>query len=173
MTNSLTGSSRWASRRRRDRSPADLKRHEQPIHNIYKWVRAGATWVLFTVLAGLLPLWIRVLGVYLHIFPDIGWGQILKDGMLLYFSIAIVVAITTDYHLLGKKYPKYTHIYMMELFPAILWIGSVIIYFLVWTSRLDETAYTTALNTEIIILILSCIYAFIHKAIQITSVENS
>jgi len=137
-----------------------------------RWLRAGSTWVLWTVLAGLLPLWIRVIGVYLHVFPDIGWIQILKDGMLLYFSIAIVVAITTDYHLLGEHYSKYAHIYMMELFPAILWIGSVIIYFLIWTSPLDAVGYKSALHIEIAITISSCIYALVHKAIQITRSER-
>lgn len=140
---------------------------------VFRWVRAGTTWVLFTVLAGLLPLWIRVLGVYLHIFSDIGWEQVLKDGMLIYFSIAIVAAITTDYHLIGKRYPKYAHIYMMELFPAILWVGSIIVYFLVWKAQLDQTGFKTALRVEILILIFSCIYALIHKAIQITRAEEN
>jgi hypothetical protein len=138
-----------------------------------RWLRAGTTWVLWTVLAGLLPLWIRVIGVHVHVFPDMGWTQVLKDGMLLYFSIAIVAAITTDYHLLGEHYPKYAHIYMMELFPTILWIGSVIIYFLIWSSQLDEVGYKSALYIEISILISSCIYALIHKAIQITRTERS
>jgi hypothetical protein len=163
------------SRYRGGREPSDRVTHMQvsdPIMAAVRWVRAGGTWVLWTVLAGLLPLWIRVLGVYLHVFADIGWKQVLKEGMLLYFSIAIVVAITTDYHLMGEKYPKYAHIYMMELFPTILWIGSVVIYFLIWTSQLDEITYATSLNVEIGILILSCVYALIHKAIQITRAET-
>ena len=139
-----------------------------------KWLRAGLTWVLATAFAGLIPLWIRLVGVSLGVFPGVGWEQILKDGMLLYFSIAIVAAITIDYFLIGDvNYPKYTKIYMMGVFPVVLWFGSIVIYFLTFQANLDASSFRTALNVELVIAILSCIYALVHKATQITRAERT
>ncbi|HEV2302390.1 MAG TPA: hypothetical protein VGR91_12550, partial [Stellaceae bacterium] len=91
---------------------------------LIRWIRAGLTWALFTALVGLMPLWIRLIGVFLGIFPEVGWAQILRDGMLLYFSIAIVAAVSADYYLVEDvKYSKYVRVYMIVIFPAILWFG--------------------------------------------------
>lgn len=140
-----------------------------------RWLRAGLTWTMLTVLAGLLPLWIRLGGNYFHssLPPlEITTNEILQDGMLLFFSMAVVASITVDYYLSEQQFSKYTHVYAMLIFPAILFIGVLVTYFLVLTSLGGNASDDpSALHVEILILTSSCVYAFIHKASQITRAE--
>src|SRR5205823_1095717 len=96
--------------------------------------------------------------------------DILKDGMLLFFSIALVASITVDYHLSESKYPKYTNFYMMVLFPFVLWVGAVATYFIL-AKRGVTADNTAALRLEILITAASCVYAAVHKAVRITQAE--
>jgi hypothetical protein len=139
----------------------------------FQLFRAGGTWVVLAVVFGLLPLWIRLIHAALDPSFDVDWRSVLKDGMLLYFSIAIVSAVTADYYLADQKYPKYSHIYMMVIFPPVLYIGSIIILFLTSSSMLEGDAYIRTLVTEASIVGFACVYALIHKALHITEAEEA
>jgi hypothetical protein len=55
------------------------------MHRLLRFLRAGGTWVVVAVLFGLLPLWFRVGHALLVSNAEVGWKDILMDGMLLYF----------------------------------------------------------------------------------------
>jgi hypothetical protein len=60
---------------------------------------------------------------------------------------------------------------MMEFFPLLLLVGSLIVYFSILL-KWNEIDYKTALYLEFWILIASCVYAFVQKAIQMTKPEG-
>lgn len=82
---------------------------------VWRFCRAGASWVIAATVFGLLPLWVRIGRSLLFPSVEVGWEAVLKDGLLLYFSMAIISAVTADYYLVDRRpYPKYSHFYMIS-----------------------------------------------------------
>jgi hypothetical protein len=137
-----------------------------------RFLRAGGTWVVVALLFGLLPLWFHI--AHANIFPNIkvGWeGDVLRDGILVYFSMAIVSAVRADYYLVDDPYPKYYNFYMMFLFPIILYLACIFILFGTNIANLQGNDYLQMINTQEYIVFGSCVYALLHKGRHIRGVE--
>jgi hypothetical protein len=141
---------------------------------VLRFLRAGGSWVLVGVLFGLLPLWFHI--AHAIMFPEVkvGWdeGDVLRDGILIYFSMAIVSAVAADYYLVDEPYPKYYHFYMMFIFPLLLYITSIFLLLASNMSSLTGDHYALMIKTEVHILVGSCVYALVHKGRHILGVET-
>ena len=102
-----------------------------------------------------------------------GWEAVLKDGLLLYFSMAIISAVTADYYLVDRhRYPKYFHFYMMFLFPIMLYIICLFMIFLMPQGSMDASTFQRFFHTEIFIIAGACLYALFHKGRHIVGIED-
>jgi hypothetical protein len=136
---------------------------------IWAWgtLLTGGTWLLLPVLFGLLPLWIRIITARYDSPPEVDWNAIMKDGMLLYFDMALVSTVTADYFLSERRYRRYPELYQMIIFPTILYVISIILLLKVSGIELNKIGSETTAFTlwaQVVMTILSCLYAFGNKA---------
>ena len=140
---------------------------------VWRFCRAGASWVIAATVFGLLPLWFRIGRALLFPSVEVGWEAVLKDGLLLYFSMAIISAVTADYYLVDRHpYPKYSHFYMMVIFPLILYITCLFMIFLMPQGNMDAETFHRFFETEIFIIAGACVYALFHKGRHIVGIED-
>jgi hypothetical protein len=139
----------------------------------WRFCRAGASWVIAATLFGLLPLWFRLGRAALFPGAEVDWEVVLKDGLLLYFSMAIISAVTADYYLVERRrYSKYHLFYMMFLFPVILYVSCVYMIFLIPQGSMDTKTLNKFFDTEMTIIVCACLFALVHKGRHIVGIED-
>jgi len=130
------------------------------------FVKAGLKWAAATIAFGLLPLWLRAFGLALRPGSGFDVEGVLKEGMLVFFSMAIVSAITVDYFLSSYRYSRFVEIYTVVLFPSLVYIFTLAAYFSSTLYGADVVAQNRYMAFEILMAIVSSIYACFHKMAQ-------
>jgi hypothetical protein len=128
--------------------------------------------VIAATFFGLLPLWFRIGRAILLPSAEVGWEAVLKDGLFLYFSMAIISAVTADYYLVDHPYPKYLHFYMMFMFPLILYVSCLFMIFLMPRDAMDGETYRRFFGAQVLVIVGACAYALFHKGRHILGIEE-
>lgn len=133
----------------------------------------GFLWTLFTLIFGLLQLWIVLANDFVITSYNLDLNKIIMDGTLLFFTSAVVSAICTDYYL-GRKCElnKIAAAFMYFIYPALVLI------FCIWLFSLNFSSYKSDVNVESIkniqmaIIFMTVLYAITTKAIMFFQEDN-
>jgi hypothetical protein len=118
-------------------------------------------WCLFTLLFGLLQIWI-ILGWYLLSklqLEETIFEQIIMGGALLFFSVAIVSSLTVDHYLSQETFSS-KDFSAFFLFPMVIIISSIVVFFSCFGKSSGEVNFELVVNAELIILFTTMLYAF-------------
>lgn len=123
----------------------------------------GIYWTILILIFGLLQLWFSVFYVFYEDPSAFSFYPLVKDGALLFFSLAVVVGITIDYHFDERKskvggLSKAT---AFVFFPLIVVTMIVAGYMTISTSTSDNEEVIKILNYSS--LSLTILYAILGK----------
>jgi len=133
-------------------------------------------WFILTLFFGLLQSWI-VLGksqVLLGMDISSEFEALIMGGALLFFSTAIIASLTIDYFLLrGKiKHSKLIMGLWFFLFPVIVFIMCISLFSMTHGKSAETVDFELLTVLEFGILLATCIYAVIVKAVYYLNTED-
>ncbi|AEG00663.1 hypothetical protein [Methylomonas methanica] len=133
----------------------------------------GLYWIILVIVFGLLQLWLNV-GYFLYSAPDqVSFYSVTKDGVLLFFMLAVTMGVTIDYHLdddkskVGKLWKSAAFVFMPLLITAFV-VGA----YMMITINPDPSRKELIDLLNICSLCLVVVYAFIGKAYLFYKEEN-
>lgn len=135
-------------------------------------------WITMTIIFGLLQLWLIMLGNFISggeiQAVSVAEHIIVKDNILLFFSIAVISAMTVDFLMLmlQKTHPSITKVNIMTLiFAFFIVVFSVAVYLHVYKLPADEMmksvdTFQRILKLNSLISLLTLTYVFGLKLYQ-------
>jgi tetratricopeptide (TPR) repeat protein len=122
------------------------------------------TWFIYTLLFGLLPLWLVLLDYSFQNKSQIFlFEQFIISGALLFFVTAIVVSITIDYHFLSNNILTPLNLTISVIFPLILLLSCVALFYIPYGKPIQNIELDLLYTTELGILWATFIYAIFIK----------
>jgi hypothetical protein len=118
-------------------------------------------WSIFTLLFGLLQIWI-IMGWDLLSNPQLEetiFEQIMMGGALLFFSVAIVSSLTVDHYISQETFST-QDFSAFFLFPMVIIISSIVVFFSCFGKSSGEVNFELVVNAELIIISTTMLYAF-------------
>jgi hypothetical protein len=135
-------------------------------HILIKSAFLSLIWNFLTIFLGLLQLWITVGISYIVTTQDYTISDALQEGALLFFIMAVIAAITVDYHFVDLPIMTIFKGFMFTLFPLIIGIFVTVLYvtlYLVDEKLIDKEVVSLF---QYILIILTVIYAMMAKFIM-------
>lgn len=130
---------------------------------LIKSVFLSLIWNFLTIFLGLLQLWITVGISYIVTTQTYTISDALQEGSLLFFIMAVIAAITIDYHFVDIPIYPILKGLMFTFFPLIMGIIVIVLYvtlYIVDENLIDEEVVFVVQYT---VIILTVIYAVIAK----------
>jgi len=118
-------------------------------------------WSIFTLLFGLLQIWI-IIGWYLLSnvqLEETIFEQIIMEGALLFFSVAIVSSLTVDHYISQETFSA-QDFSAFFIFPMVIIISSIVVFFSCFGKSSGEVNFELVVNAELIIISTTMLYAF-------------
>lgn len=133
---------------------------------VAKSIGKGLYWSILIVVFGLVQLWVNI-GISLYNNPiNSSIYVFLKDGVLLFFVLAITISVTLDYYFDDEK-SKLGSLWKATAFaftPMAI-MGFVVAAYIVFSSGTSDQEKIHIVNTiNISAFSMSMIYAFLGKA---------
>ncbi|MGB0385124.1 MAG: hypothetical protein ACPGWR_09900 [Ardenticatenaceae bacterium] len=129
-------------------------------HDFIKAVIASLMWTLLTSLFGLTQVWVTIVVSYVRIDKSYSFWAAFQDGSLLFFVMALVTAITIDYNFSENlQIPQALRSLVFTVTPLIIGILSIGVYVSLYTADEGQLDYESLANIQIIIIILTWLYA--------------
>lgn len=127
---------------------------------------ASLMWTLLTSLFGLTQVWVTIIVSYIRIDKSYSFSTAFQDGSLLFFVMALVTAITIDYNFSENlQIPQVLRSLVFTVTPLIIGILSIGVYVSLYTADKGEVDHESMANIQIIIIILTLLYALGAKLI--------
>lgn len=126
----------------------------------------GLLWTSFTVIFGLLQLWIVLANGAVITTYNVNFDRIILDGTLLFFTSAVVSSICTDYYLGNKcKLNKIASSIIYFIYPILVLICCVWLFSLNFSEHKNSLDITQIKNIQLTIIVSTILYAITTKAI--------
>ncbi|QYJ81808.1 hypothetical protein [Shewanella aegiceratis] len=126
----------------------------------------GLLWTCFTMIFGLLQLWIVLANGAVITSYNVDFNKIVLDGTLLFFTSAVVASICTDYYLGNKcKLNKIASSIIYFVYPVIVLICCIWLFSLNFSEHKNNLDLAQITNIQITIIVMTIIYAITTKAI--------
>jgi hypothetical protein len=124
-------------------------------------------WSTLTSFFGLLQLIIVAGSTYLLQKASFSKAEILLNGALLFFSTALVAALTLDYHFSkDRSYPKALTGILFVLYPAVVIIVSIGMYSLCFGKSNTEINMNTLQSGTLAVASMSFVYGILVKTLE-------
>jgi hypothetical protein len=120
-------------------------------------------WLIFTVIFGLLPIWLVGVDSALTT-KDFPFRLFLKNGSLMFFATAVVATITLDYLLSNQTFGKWRFdVFVFIVFPFVILVTCVALFYIAYKEPLENIEFEILCITECCILLLIFFYGIIVK----------
>lgn len=131
------------------------------------------SWTLFASFFGLLQLFFLMLYAAISKELVFDFNKILQDGVLLFFSSGLVVALPLDYYFSQTlSFPKRVEAILFYLLPGIVVILVTVLYSSLYRATPGDAEMAFVEVLQIGILTFSCIFAAIIKMLMFYQERN-
>jgi hypothetical protein len=145
-------------------------------HMLSDWERRGKTifWCFLTVLISLIQYWVLLFFSFLGNSQAISITAIISDCALIFFSTTIATSFAIDFFVFEKNHAGKAKMTFQKigllyvLFPGVILVISILIYCYQYFSPKTQVHTNNLISAQIVICILSLIYAYYIKQIQTT-----
>lgn len=143
-------------------------------HDLLEWTKSffkSFWWVLLVVIFGLLQLWVTLSWCFIRVDFPIPEGKIFADGILIFFSTALIASITIDYHLSKpiqlrlNRMSRYLTSLLFTFIPMILIAISVGVYSASVNVSLESINPNNANFYQYMITVTATLHALISKTL--------
>ncbi len=134
--------------------------------NVIVNIGRSVSWFALTSFFGLLQLWILLFSNAILKKPIISYNQLLTDGFILFFIIAIVSTITIDFLLSKLNFSKFIVAFLFILYPMIIVIISSIVFCIFFQKSKCEIDFNSLETIELTLLTMAIIYTLITKTLS-------
>lgn len=126
----------------------------------------GLLWTCFTVLFGLLQLWIVLANEVVITTYNVDFNKIILDGTLLFFTSAVVASICTDYFLTKKcKLNKIASSIIYFIYPIAVLLCCIWLFSLNFSEYKENLDIAQIKNIQLSVICMTIFYAITTKAI--------
>lgn len=129
----------------------------------------GVLWALFTLVFGLLQLWIILARDAVLVSPEFNFNQMILSGTLLFFASAVVSAICIDYYL-GRSGDMHRILvgFVYFIYPMGIMTLCVFLFAFCFTSSTNPSAVNVSVvkTVQSTVLIMTIVYAVFTKTVM-------
>jgi vacuolar-type H+-ATPase subunit I/STV1 len=141
-----------------------MKNHKISRGNVKKAAIASLSWTFLTTFLGLIQVWITMVISYLLKNKEYNLRVALEEGSLLFFIMAVTIAITIDYHFSENIHlPQWIRSVMFTLLPFLIGILVTALYSTLYIADENELNQSAFIATQSFLIGLTILYAFIAK----------
>ena len=124
-----------------------------------KSLKKGFSWLILTILFGLLQLWWVIFYTSVHKELSFDLYKILEHGILLFFSTSLVTSVMIDFFLAkGAEYSR-SIIGIFVFFPILILMTSTLLFSILTFNTFADLNISLIHSIQFAILTMSIIYA--------------
>lgn len=127
----------------------------------------GVLWASFTLVFGLLQLWVLLARDAVMVIPGFNFNEMLLSGTLLFFTSAVVSAICIDYYL-GRSgtMPKIVAGGVYFIYPMLIMFMCAILFMSCFSKDEKTIDIATVENIQFAIVVMTVVYAIVTKTVM-------
>lgn len=127
----------------------------------------GLLWAGFTLLFGLLQLWVVLANDYVMVKHGFDFNEVLLNGTLLFFTSAVVSAICTDYYLgVTGDVSRVVGGLIYFIYPVLVLMLCIWLFSMSFSSQRGDVDIETIKNIQLSVIVMTAIYAVATKAMM-------
>lgn len=127
----------------------------------------GVLWAMFTLIFGLLQLWVVLANDYVLVKHGLDFNEILLSGTLLFFTSAVVSTICTDYYLgVTGDVNKLVGGIIYFIYPVVVLMLCIWLFSLNFSTQKGDVDIEVIKNIQVCVIVMTAVYAIATKTMM-------